>query len=348
MIKVHWVTKWTPSDVAKSPLASIRFRLGALLHAKNLRTSSGLGVPPDADVVIWGKWTYSGQQSKGIGIHNLRIAQSLRARGTIQVMDYTDHHLSKVAPVLDGRSDLIQHANREVVITRKYYQALSALVDFITVPTRYVATALKEEEIQNQTWVVPDAIDQVPASFVKLNINQQKTGLWYGSQPSFPHLVNNLEKLDYALGEPFLLNCLVSPETIYNIKKQQYIFPKLKNIKLRIMEWSINKMLECAAIANLIILPASNRDKRRRLASENRLITGFSLLTPVVAGVIPSYSEFSDYFIDFESENLGEKLSNINKLISIEKAKNVALQYAPNVVGNKWEHAISTMINAKS
>jgi hypothetical protein len=348
MIKCHWISSNSDiANISKDRTASVRLRLGAALHSKDLHITTGMVIPKNIDVVVWPKFSWLDARSSIQLENNINVANALKKTGIIQIVDYTDHHLDKTIPSSDGRSDKLNDSFlKKSIENRKYYFELLSIVDFITSPTKYIADALKTEGILKPVWVVQDAIDPAPNPFPEKEKNNQNRALWYGAHFSFQQLVNNIKKLDDSLNEPLILECLVGKATLNDAKNGHYKFPDRKKLKIIINEWSLEKMIPAAIKSDVIFLPSSITDSKRKLASPNRLISAFSFSRPVIATRIPSYSDFSSYFIDFDSLELNEKIQNINELMNkslIQNAKEISLKFEPAEIANEWSTAFKEM-----
>ncbi len=348
MIKCHWISSNTDiANISKDRTASVRLRLGAALHSKELQITTGMVIPKNVSLVVWPKFSWLDARSSIQLENNIKVASALKKAGIIQIVDYTDHHLDKTTPLSDGRSDKLNDSFfKKSIENRKYYLELLSIVDFVTTPTRFIADALKTEGILKPVWIVQDAIDPAPNPFPEKEKNNQKRALWYGAHFSFQQLVNNVQKLDNSLNEPLIMECLVGKATLTDAKNGHYKFPDRKNLKIIINEWTLEKMIPAAIQSDMIFLPSSVSDPKRKLASPNRLITGFSFSRPVVATRIPSYLDFSSNFIDFDSIDLSEKIKNINEPINkllIQNAKEISLKYEPEKIASEWSTAFKEM-----
>jgi hypothetical protein len=174
----------------------------------------------------------------------------------------------------------------------------------------------------------------------------EKKAFWYGAHFSFQQLVNKIEQIDNSLTEPLTLECLVGKATLTNAKNGHYKIPKRKYLKININEWTLERMIPTAINSDLIILPSSENDPRRRLASPNRLLTGFSFCRPVIATNILSYSDFYNNFIDFDSVKAKEFFKNYyyNEAV-IENAKNISIKYQPDNISNIWSNAFKEILS---
>ena len=350
MINCHWIS--SNNDIANinnDRTASVRLRLGAALHSKDLNITTGMVIPKNIRVVVWPKFSWLDARSSVQLENNIKVANALKRAGIAQIVDYTDHHLDRTIPPSDGRSDeLNNNFIKKSIENRKYYSELLSITDFVTTPTKYIADALKTEGILKPAWIIQDAIDPAPNPFPEKQIDNQKRALWYGAHFSFQQLVNNIQKLENSLTESLTLECLVGKATLTNAKNGHYKFPDRKYLKIIINEWSLEKMIPAAIKSDVIFLPSSISDPRRKLASPNRLITGFSFSRPVIATRIPSYSDFSNYFIDFDSSELGEKIQNLdlyNNKIMIEKAKEISKMFEASEISKSWSNAFKEMIS---
>jgi hypothetical protein len=97
-------------------------------------------------------------------------------------------------------------------------------------------------------------------------------------------------------------------------------------------------MVDVSSDADLCVIPSDSSDPRKAGASSNRLLSALALGLPTAATPIPSYAEFSDYFVDIKSDpfSLSEpELSGLCALIKLAQA-NILEQYSREAVGRQW------------
>lgn len=304
-----------------STLASIRLRsIPAIQAALGLgwKVTCGEKIEGAPSIVVVGK----------IGGHQIEVRQQVwieqihSAKKTAKIfLDYTDHHLGF-------------HS----VMTNFYLSAIRE-VDGCIAPSTSMTNLLR------QFWDGPITIIEDPIEIdcqkPKILVNEPVTVLWFGHSSNIDFLIQFLQVgfdegghirlivLSNEYGLNYLANCnLVSPA----------------KIEFNLAIWSLENMIEAAKISDLCIIPSDLKDVRKSGASSNRLITSLALGLPTAADNLPSYQEFSDYYVDLRSKNFKEILKNplAYKGLVIEAQKNLIPRFSMNKIEKDWESFLAT------
>lgn len=307
--------------LSQSNLASIRLRsLPAIKAALGLgwKATFGEKIQGAPSIVVVGK----------IGANQIEVRQQQwikqiqSAKKTAKILlDYTDHHLGF-------------HS----AMTNFYLSAIRE-VDGCIAPSKSMAHLLC------QFWDGPITIIEDPIEVdcltPKTTAHNPITLLWFGHSSNIDFLIRFLQVgfddrdhirlivLSNESGLNYLANCnLVSPA----------------KIEFNLALWSLENMIEAAKIADLCIIPSDLKDVRKSGASSNRLITALALGLPTAADNLPSYQEFSQYYVDLRSENFKEILKNplAYKGLVIEAQKNLIPRFSMNKIEKDWESFLAT------
>lgn len=130
--------------------------------------------------------------------------------------------------------------------------------------------------------------------------------LWFGHSSNLSYLIDFLEEWDPCSTNLQLV--IVSSEVTMRIL-QDCRFKRPKNIKIQFIRWSVPNLEKAASMCQLCIVPA-NEKSVKRFASSNWLITALTLGLPTAATPLPSYKEFSKYFIHLNNDNLNRMIIN--------------------------------------
>jgi hypothetical protein len=299
----------------QSNLASIRLRSAVAfdsLSALGASVSVGEQIADESQMVIVGK----------IGAYDISARsrswldqiQSAKKRGAQICLDYTDHHLGFDSP-MSG-----------------FYKYAISLADTCVVPSQHMATMLSsvfEREIKQ----IPDPIEVIPIKDPKAPNKIEKI-LWFGHASNIKFLIKWIE--NQTEQESFGLIVLTNPQG-FNIFSNHKFQTRAK-IDCSLYEWSVSNMIEAAKFVDLCVIPSDIDDPRKSGVSSNRLLTALALGLPTAATMLPSYREFSDYFVDIESDLLRLTVSRIEHLNQmIKKAQhNVLPNYTMDSISKKW------------
>jgi hypothetical protein len=298
-------------------LASIRLRsLPAIKAALGLgwKATFGEKIQGVPSIVVVGK----------IGANQIEVRQQQwikqiqSAKKTAKILlDYTDHHLGF-------------HS----AMTNFYLSAIRE-VDGCIAPSKSMAHLLCQFW-DGPTTIIEDPIE-VDCLRPKTAANNPITLLWFGHSSNIDFLVRFLQAgfddrdhirlivLSNESGLNYFSNCnLVSPA----------------KIEFNLALWSLENMAEAAKITDLSIIPSDLKDVRKSGASSNRLITSLALGLPTAADNLPSYQEFSDYYVDLRSKKFKEILRNpLDYRNSVIKAQeNLIPRFTMNKIEQDWKN----------
>jgi hypothetical protein len=313
---IHILIPWHShlSDLHRSNLASIRLRSAVVFeYLKNQGhlVSIGEQVPANSDIIIVGK----------IGANNIvarapswldSIAKA-KSNGSKIFLDYTDHHLG-----FDSSMSI-------------FYKAALDIVDTCVTPSEHLKFKLSEF-FSGEIHVIPDPIE-ISVSPPKL-VTKIKTILWFGHASNVGYLIQWLEGL--PAGNSFNLIGLTN-ENGFKLFST-YRFSTRAQVHAKFFDWSIENMIESVKYADFCVIPSDINDPRKSGASSNRLLTALALGLPTAATILPSYREFSEYFLNLESCRLALELSEIRKLTEkvVEAQAHVIPRYSMKGIGQRW------------
>ena len=280
---LHFISPFDPIEFRSSSIASFRLRLSYLNEAAKqcgYSITSDLSINYSADIFYISKITRDKQKE----ITN--IIQKIKKTNKQILVDYTDD-------ILEGNYD---EERKEV------YEELMKINSIFVVPVEGLSKKL--EKRGKKIFVIPDGIDSIPNIEPYNKHNNKINVLWNGHSSNINSLLrvisNELFDFSYNLH-------IVSNLNSFQILKEV----KLKNTpkcKLIGHIWSINKLQHISKNCDLAILPSD-----KIWASANRLVTNFRLGLPVIAETISSYKPYSDYYCDFDKEDVSEMFSSQEK-----------------------------------
>jgi spore coat polysaccharide biosynthesis predicted glycosyltransferase SpsG len=271
---LHIISSISLDNLIKSDIASHRLRLSYLYDAaKELghKVTSGVNKQVNADIYYFGKVT------KDMTNKVLDIIPDLKRKNLRVLFDYTD--------------DIISHKNEE---KRKFiYEELLKINSTITVPVYGLGD--KFNKIGKKVYVIPDGIDDFSNFEPSNKNNNEKNVLWVGHNSNINSLIRIIsnELVEYK----FNLH-VVSNVFSFNILKKTR-FDNIPKCKPILHMWSIEKLKNLSKVCDFAILPTD-----KQWASANRLITNFRLGLPIIAETISSYSDFSEYYCNFNKKQI--------------------------------------------
>ncbi len=288
MKRIEWLLPFAATsmeDLRNSSLASIRLRAAlcaqtAEEHGITTEFSDGFR-NSTSEVIFVGKIDYiTDPQRPGRWLSHLLEA---RERGVRIVVDYTDHHLSTNSPA-----------------ARFYHQALP-LANTVICSSSTLAAHLSGHVAARQV-IIEDPIE-IDFKQPKARDHGPLTALWFGHASNLPYLVDYL-LTDFSLDQPLRLILMsnaypLPPEYVKNLEH-----PKLANLDIQVVPWSLDNMVAAAEISDFCLLPAGLADPRKSGASSNRLLTALALGLPVAADLLPSYLPFRNYFAALRSDEI--------------------------------------------
>lgn len=287
---VHWLTGYQAthySQIRSANLASVRLRAGALAAALPESAPAltfGERIPEAAALTVVGKLGANDADRRGANW--LIEMQSVKKRGGLLLLDYTDDHLavsSAMTPFYRGAIELIDMA---VCSSRMLAQNLSAFYG-------------------GRIEVIPDAIE-IATTPAKEKVHDPVTVLWFGHASNLKYLIDFLPLLASEQRLRLLIVCNI--EGLRMLQDQSLPIPP--NIQAMGMVWSVPEMLAAASESDLCIIPSDPSDIRKAGVSSNRLLTALAMGLPTAADRLDSYLAFDDYFVDIRSTDFQVLLRN--------------------------------------
>ena len=308
----------SPSDLQRSMLASARLRLAvAAAAAQELDQKFSLGeqCPQQSDRLIVGKiGTDDIQNRQRLWLSEI---ERLRGMGARVILDYTDHHL----------------INNSVMTP--FYRTACEMVDVICVPTNSLRFALTEQcGIQCKIEVIPDLLEYEIVKPKAASIGKNPVGMWFGHFTNAKFLAKFIDSHHRELSG-HELNIVSTPQTLEVLKR--YPFSTPPKISVTAFQWSVQAVARVAEVTDYCIIP-SHTDSPKRHASNNRLITALTLGLPTLATALPSYVEFSDYFLHIgssEDKDLLRQLPTLKHNIEAFQQLHVARFQSPELI-RQW------------
>jgi len=278
------------------------------------RVTAGDTVTSKPDLILVGKPGAS--QIEERGKYWLDQLRALRAEGAQSLLDYTDHHLGFPSPM-----------------TGFYRQALE-LSDACVTPSVHM------KHLHAQTWDGPifqinDPIE-VPLLTPRLNSNDRKSILWFGHASNIEYLARFMtEHSDLRSKAKFLIVTDLQGLSVFNrlIERAREI------LDFHHVPWSVDNLVKAARSSDFCIIPSDKADPRKSGASTNRLITALALGLPTTAESIPSYRDFSDYYLDIQSSSLSEMVNNPSSFFDsvLSAQKEVVPHFQIATISGEWK-----------
>ena len=299
-----------------STLASVRLRsLPAIKAALGLgwRVTFGEKIEGVPSIVVVGK----------IGGHQIELRQQQwieqiqNAKKTAKIfLDYTDHHLEI-------------HS-----VMKNFYSSVIREVDGCITPSTSMANLLCRFW-DGRITIIEDPIE-IDCQKPKRLVNRPVTILWFGHSSNIDFLIQFLQ---VGFDERDHIRLIVlSNEPGLNYFASCNLVPSAK-IEFSLALWSLENMIEANKIADLCIIPSDLKDIRKSGASSNRLITSLALGLPTAADNLPSYQEFSQYYVGLRSKDFKEILRNplAYKGLIIDAQENLIPRFSMNKIEQDWE-----------
>jgi hypothetical protein len=293
-------------------------------------------VPPDDP----GRWDCVVFQ-KSYRDADLALAERLKAAGTRIVTDLCDNHLYNPYNLPDqaDRADRMQR--------------MMALADAITVSTPTLAEYLSPW----RTTVVDDALDVPVRGRLTLlqRLRQRKANnrdrlrlVWFGiggeCRPPFGLI--HLEPVIPALEllhrrSPLVLTVITDSRELFDRYLCHATFPT------RFVPWRAATFADQFTAQDICLVPVE-ANPLTVCKSNNRLVLALVLGLPVVAGVIPSYEEFSDWvlFEDWERHisQLADNPDLGHQYVS-EARRYIKRVYTPQRVVEQWGNVLTDVLS---
>jgi hypothetical protein len=320
MPKFHWLFQANQNDefaIANSNLASARLRIFPCIKAlskNNHEVTFGQFISHEVNVIIIGK---IGAQDISSRCESwLSEISQAKSRGASIVLDYTDHHLGFEGPMT------------------QFYKSVIELVDHCIVPSSFMASLLSNF-YDGPISIIEDAIE-VNSRPVKESISTiSPTALWFGHASNINFLVDLINSSGFLMSGCNLI--VLSNEQgldIFSRNSLRLNHPQ----KIRLGIWSVESMVTAASVADFSIIPSDLSNPRKLGASSNRLVTSFALGLPTAADHLPSYKEFSDFYVDIRGPLFSEMVDmplNFSNLTTSAQSLYVD-RFMPESIGQKW------------
>jgi hypothetical protein len=318
----HILTAVPSSEaLSVSALASARLRLGpAAVQLRNAGYQIGVGESISSNCVCLLVGKIGAQSLTARAPLWLGQIDRARAFGARIILDYTDHHLG--FPSAMGSA---------------FYRPVLSKVDCCVTSSLHLKRMLSRE-FSGEIRVIPDPIEisLVPPKTARYI----RTILWFGHPSNVAYLLRWLD----GLGSDFSFNLIALTNSIGCQLIQRHVLATGASISMSAVEWSVENMLAAARIADFCVLPSDIWDPRKSGASSNRLLTALALGLPTAASMIPSYQEFSEYFLDLDTTSLPlDSQKFIGLVRQVAKAQREVLpQYSMQAVGSQWFDFLDT------
>jgi len=230
---------------------------------------------------------------------NQDVAYRVHEAGGIVILDLCDNHFYNPFEL-----DAYNHVKINLL-------KMISIADKIVCSTKTLAEVVKEEAgLDVMPVVIGDPVENIAdvdvtgwkkklskrlIDLIEFKKRDLPYLLWYGSHgaPNAPSGMEDILKIESVLCEayekyPFEL------VVVSNSKKKFDDKISVLNIPVRYVEWDQNKFNELLVSARAVIIPI-NINPFTVCKTNNRLALALSCKVPVVADLIPSYEEFSDY-----------------------------------------------------
>lgn len=313
---IHILIPWPhdPEDLDRSNMASIRLRSAVAFKSLSdlgHKLTVGEQVPGHTDIVLVGK----------IGAHNiltrsrswLDSIMKAKERGSKLFLDYTDHHLGFDSAMRD------------------FYQNALAIVDYCITSSEELRIKLRDL-FTGDIHVIEEPVEIHPSS--PKTAAKVKTVLWFGHASNVGYLIQWLE--DLPASDSFNLIGLTNESGVRLFSDHR--FYSRNNVRVKLIEWSVESMIQASKHADLCVIPSNIDDPRKVGASSNRLLTALALGLPTAATMLPSYREFAEYFLNLEFNPLTLNIEELKRLTdAVAKAQaSVVPNYSRERIGQKW------------
>jgi hypothetical protein len=304
--------------IKQSNLASIRLRSAVVadeLSKEKIKFSFGEEISDEVKTVLIGK--IGGHLIETRANSWLNQIKKAKDSGAKIILDYTDNHAGFKGPM------------------SQFYESALKLADCCVTPSKHMQFLLKPM-FKLPSFVIPDPIE-VPIYPPK--ISTSNTALWFGHASNIQYLIKFIENIPNQYN--FNLITLSNPEGLRILASHPFTIKK--NIKIQLYDWSVSNMIEASKVSNFCIIPSNKNDSFKSGASSNRLITALALGLPTAATMLPSYIEFSKYFIDIDSVAFQENKflpSDFTQIIT-EAQETVIPNFSISSIGKKWLSLLS-------
>ncbi len=172
--------------------------------------------------------------------------------------------------------------------------------------------------------------------------------LWYGHSSNIVSLAHFFPQLRLLEGE-FQISLKVVTAIVPAIENELSMITagQSKSMEVEVIPWSLDKMADHFAWADIVIIPTLD-DQQRIVKSPNRLFEAMWSGCYVVAGVIPSYQDFSKWaWVNNDLiSGIRQAMKNpkkINKKIA-KAQKYIANNHSPEIIANHWQSLLENVI----
>jgi len=326
MNSVHWLIPVHSSSylaISDASLASIRLRAFPCMEAlreTGVTFTFGEQISHGAQVVVIGKIGANDIHSRSKDwLAQLTVAKS---RGAVVYLDYSDHHLGIHSPMTI------------------FYQPAVNLADCCIVPSGYMAKLLRSS-YNGPIVIIEDSIEISPQVVKSKLVSNSPTALWFGHSSNIEFLIQFINSSQFLLSGCNLI--VLSNESGLNILHSSQL--KMRNSQqIELGLWSVDMMLQAARASDFCIIPSNLSNPKKLGASSNRLITSLALGLPTAADCLPSYQEFSDYFVDIRSSIFDKLLTNpldfSEKTISAQSS--IVNRFSSHKIASDWLRLLSS------
>ncbi len=324
-MNLHWllpIESTDPLRLGKSIIASIRLRAalaGEHLESRGWSFASGDAPRSAVSVVVVGKIGVDCQGGRDrLWLDAVAKAKSSGAR---IVLDYTDHHLAVNGPMTG------------------FYQTVLSMVDEAVVPSDHMKGLLRPLW-SGSVSVIPDPVE-IQVSPARAMSGADRRILWFGHSSNVPFLVDFLQSHDFTR-YPFELHALSNEAGLPHIRHAM----TSKRVGGSIGVWTVTHMLKWAAACHACIIPSDPENPKKSGASSNRLITSLALGLPTAADPLPSYREFSPYFVNLRSTAFAELLKDPGgHQRAVEQAqRDIVPLFSKDRVGLAWSDLFERLV----
>lgn len=306
------------NELSKSTLASIRLRIAPcseVLRKEGYQFTFGELVDSRAVAIIVGKIGTSADIDSRSNKWLTQLTEA-KSRGVSIYLDYTDHHLGFNSPMT------------------VFYQNSLRLADCCIVPSEFMANLLRAH-YQGPITIIEDSIEITSQAAKMKLVSSKPTALWFGHASNINFLIDLINSSGFLMsGCNLIVLSNKQGLDIFSRNSLRLIDPQ----KIRLGLWSVESMLSAASIADFSIIPSDLSNPRKLGVSSNRLITSFALGLPTAADNLPSYQEFSDFYVDIRGPLFSTMVDtplNFSNLTTSAQSLYVD-RFMPESIGQKW------------
>jgi len=329
LMRVHWLVahpnsgNFNYATLKQHNLASVRLRAGALLEYS--RTKKGcpqifFGEQINwegTDVLVIGK--VGADNRSGRFEKWLQAVKMARSLGVRTVLDYTDDHLSVPTAMSE------------------FYREAINLVDAFVASSDYLRNDLSQR-VKNKISIIEDAVEYGLVPPKPKLVGECPALLWFGHSTNIPSLLDGLSRIKSK--KSYSINIITNEFGLNMLSQSSLNWADFNKVKFFV--WSVDTVFKVARTSDFVIIPSDKAGNSKRGVSKNRLVTSFCLGLPTFADYFQSYSEFSEYFQDFEL------LSKENPLTFCERGRVMVLQaqrvvcpsFSMVKIGENWADAL--------